>query len=712
MPEPIPSSKFGRYAECRAYAGVPLLPPVGGKDAAGNVIRAGERTINADHLRCKLLMEKRADVGASGTVLDIENWYDCRIYYTPNPDEVISKALTALGYASLSNTEQGSFFDRLAADLEDAQYSSQAQPIIRLLNQVRTISRQGSLERGVFEESRKFVITTALDGAANLIKTAYPAVAGATDSTVDIIRNVVDISIATADYIAEYMAVRAEAARRYFSMQRRDVIQNAYRAVFGLPEGSNPSASTIAAWCRYGNAEAKVADSALAYLSAPDGTDGQAAAATAKYEAAKRVIASRAGGVAGYFKDDWSRFFGATATLAAWMTAYPRDVVNPMMFCCGDKVSYPRLGDWSIMRYIGASENENSGAYPLWEPAGNGDAALPRGTFINYPNGTVPAYVLPTDDGKPPKLAKVWWGNHAVTGGGDSGWTKGRSLELLRKAAEWMFRVYPPRTTPYNWFGTKGQELTANQPLLRNGYAADIWEAWKFWNSYFTYSFPYKGKLGKWEEARKFFQRNADRFFGAALTPASVPFLEGGESDAWIRRLIYATTGDLSLVNAVPRVGPPRQCPDGTQGCLPCSVLVNRLPIGAKSFPIPMVIEYSGPSPRKSPEFQAWARVLVANGYPGYYIDCIANDVTFKSKSLNVVTKGGLTSPAAAAIARNEWLAKNTSYTRAAYDGLAGIIGLTAPRIAQVGIAPTPPALIPELSGVRRPMTVHLVKRR
>ena len=710
-----PTGVFGQYTECMKVARVPTLPEPENKPG----LREGERSINADELRCWLLLEKRPDIGGNRATLDLENWFDCRVFYVPSPDTIINEALTKLGYGRLTGDGRGSFFDKLAAELEDSQHAKEAGPLIALLNMVSSIPRQGTLERASFEQARKMAMGVTLDAIADLIKSNFPGAAGGANTAIKIIRNTVDIAIATGEYMAEYLAVRAEAARRYYSTQRRDFVQQAYNKVFGLPAGTNVASSTVAAWCRYGNEKAKIVNSAYAYLSAPDGTDGEAKAQEAEVMLLSAGLKDYIKSMVGHFKGDWRRMFATSGILAAWVASYKREDVHPDAWREDMPQGYPGYGNNSIMRYIGVAANEGKDAWPLWRDIGTGTVGSTPGKFFSLPDkNQAPATTLYAKIGAP-RMIDVWWANYGLRPGTESGWNVQRYGEVLRLAAASMYAYYPPKTLgkkhPFNSNDVWSELDTSKSPKLTDGFAADVWEVWKLWKSFIEGRFPYKGRMNKWNEFAKIMR---DRVFDFFRVAADGAFLDGTDAEAWTRRIIYLFTGNVNLATKPKANEKVRPCPTDGTACLPCAVIKDRLPIGAKSFPIPMLIEYSGSTGRLSPEFKAWAETLASKGYPGYYIDCLADEVTFKSKKSKTSNKGGRGADSAAAkytsaAARDSYVAAKATYTPSLYNGLSSASGLTAPRVAELQGADIRnyPPLIPELRGITRPMTIEKVRK-
>ena len=629
----------------------------------------GLRVLNADELRCYLLTQKLKEVGGNRSVLDIDNWFDCQIAYPPNPEEIINKALADLGYLDIVGGSKGAFFNELAADLEDSQHAKSAGPLIALLSAVANLPRQDSLDRALFTEMRRAAIST-LDEVGNFIKKQYPGTASdATQSGIKIVKNVVDIAIATAEYLVEYKAIRGMAASRIYSTDRYDFVQNAYRKQYALPAGTFAASSTVAAWCRASNTKAITQNNPLAYLSAPDGTDGEAVAKQLEYEAAKRLTDEAAKKLSAHFGNRWQQFFGLSGMLGAWVLSYDRDDVHPNAFEKGTSEAvrgFPGYGSNALLRYIGVAAVENKDSYPLWRERGE------TGMLRNLPQAVLfdsdhVGMAMPALAGKP-KLAEVWWHHSARPA---PGVIFPDAKKLLLASAAFMWAAYPPKLKSVDWMGNKRSEIVSS-PKLTDGFAADMWVVWKFWESYVNNSVPFKGRFGKWQFLQAFFKDRVASLFGALDRPAL------GKVD-WSMRAYFAMRGTTDLSPPKVAQGRPSPCPvPGDTSCLPCDVIRDRLPIGARQIAIPMLIEYSGSSARGSSEFRDWAKVLAGNGYPGYYIDCIARDVTFKSKSTGKSAKG-----------------------------LAGAEGLTAPMMAKIDALMTIPPPVPELEGITRPLTLE-----
>ncbi len=106
--------------------------------------------------------------------------------------------------------------------------------------------------------------------------------------------------------------------------------------------------------------------------------------------------------------------------------------------------------------------------------------------------------------------------------------------------------------------------------------------------------------------------------------------------NSWAHSLLYILTGEKKLPPAPNRDAPiyksvTGNCPDGSAtSCLPCDVIKERRPIGAKELTVPMAITWTGTGgARNSPEYKAWVKQFRDAGYPDYYIDCATLDVKF-----------------------------------------------------------------------------------
>lgn len=675
----------------------------------------GLRNINKDQLRCFLLQQKQESIGGSRAVLDLENWYDCRVQYPPDPNVIIAQALTDLGFvkSAADKARAGSMFDQIAADLEDSENSNEAGPLINLLRMVASMPREGTLDRAQFENIRRQAITVALPMAAKYLKKAVPGAKEAVDDGITVIKHLVDMAVATADYIIEYKAVRSEAAARIYSGNRHDYIEKAFEGQYG----SKPASSTIAAWCHFGNDRVAKTGKPAAYLFAPDGTDGEALAAKAAYDAAMLMAGEEGGKLKARFGGNWRKFFGISGMIGSWVLAYRRDDVHPTAFDYQNADyarGYPGYGSNAILRYIGAAAMENVDAYELFQ----GDYEMPvqtaRPAAVAW-NNTNFGMALDAAPGEKPFASKVWWPSFDLNGQSPAV-TAPQKVMLLKKATAFMWAAYMEGQKgtvikQEDWFGKPTRKKLEKSPKLTNGFAVDVWTVWQFWMRYVENAVPFKGKMGKWAFLRDtVFAPNVDRFFGALDNQKVAGALDKMN---WSERVVYALEG---RVTASPRVEkrPPAPCPSGTTDCLPCGEIRDRLPIGANVIDIPMLIDYTGSNVWKSPEFKAWAKNLSDNGYPGYYIDCIARDVVFRSKATGQVVSSGSSKPAAYSAATYKASAATLKSSGTNYRPMAGADGLTAPWMAKLDspdllpIVPVP--AFDELQGITRPLVAEWVR--
>lgn len=704
--QPTADGGLAKYTDCKVYpVGSGPTPVIG--DAGNN---PGLNNLDVNHLRCYFLTTKLGSVAGNTTILNIDNFTDCRIDVVPDVSAILAEATAKF---SGSKYDQGAF-GRLAADIEDANTAgSDVSGITSIMQMVGNMPRQGTMERNGLEAIRSATVQS-LRVVAEMLASKTKAWGVDSLKIMSLLEFMIDLAFNVGDYVSEFMAARNEAAARFYSGQRRETISDGFERIYGV----KPSLATVGAWCRYGNSLAFETDDASAYLAAPGDEKGKFTEKANRLKAISRVIDDDAGALASRFKNDWRRFFGLSSLLGCWTVMYDQNELDDagdvpygraMWEAAGGKPEdYDDDAGTSLYELLSNAATKGSND-SLWTTAGDGDQKN-RNQIVRRGQNDVIKVLNSTDKADPDAYRPFW----ADRGDSDGVTDNNRRREMMTRAIIWFWDGYPPKIKWDENVWGKYQTMT-HSPRLGQGFAGDMMVVWKFWAKYITRMFPYNGRARRDKELKKFLVENFDRFADISYGNPKATADRLNSLPGWAPKIIWATTGMVE--QTVPKASSLRPsadsppCPKNKFGeetgtsCLPCDAIRDRLPIGAKAFPIPMLIEFSGNSPRQSKEFKAWSQKLRTNGYPDFYIDCLARDAKWVGKGGRVYqyAKSGKfqTISVASGVAAQNAIKEQGRASKQ----LAGVVGLTASRIATLGLVPPP--VMPELQGITRPLMIE-----
>jgi hypothetical protein len=651
-PESIPPlNPETEYAKCFAIAaeGRPWInlnaPP-------------GQKRVDLQRLRCVLLTETRLDIGKR--VLELDNYFDCRDERAPNRTEIINAAIASYG----SGVNAG-FLDEILAELDEVEETGGSHnlgPVKNLIGLIRGgWPRDPSARQGLEAVTQ---LSASLVGAvADIIGKAVPGASKYTGDAVTLLKLLLDMLFFIGDYVSEVEAIQKELGVRILSYSditsptnpygigRVQTIRGAYAATYG---GVVPSMTTVRSWCRTGKALG------TPYL-APDGTNGRWQAAYQEWTVRNAVAAEILPQAVQYFGGDFKRFVAANTVYSAIYGAYAEsdaeEILTEIAKAAVDPASDSErlLVATEAINFCGAPANE-------WQSADTLSVPDP------YSIGACPStYIIPFwEDTTGPN----WnWQPRVYSDGG------------IRRAIERKRAILPAlNMAGYYWQYLRtigGKQYPTIESGTKGLLARDMLFVMGIWNTIVNRAFPYYGKT---KRARK--KREMVEGLISLLAPAGTPSATNKPWEFYSasspRQFVQATwaLAVRIVVTGSPNPTPKPEktdaayasvkarCPDNTSACLPCDTIKNRRPIGAKVIDIPLVVEWTAPAfvtlgttvtPFMSPEYAAWRKNLRDNGYPDYYIDCVARDVTFVQKGAakvisNLTLSGaqGLRAPAVA----------------------------------------------------------------
>lgn len=601
----------------------------------------GQRRIDMERLRCELLTEAKIALGRR--VLELDNYYDCRDERAPNRTEIINAAIAAYG----SGVGSG-FLDDILAELDEIAETGGGQQLGPISNLIKLIKdgwpRDESARRGL-DNISVFGLSLA-SNIADIIAKAVPGAGKYTGDAVKLLNLLVDMLFYIGDYVAEVEAVQKETGVRLLSYSdvvsptnpygigRVNTVRGAYAATYG---GNEPSMATVRSWCKVGKSLGKP------YL-APDGTNGSWQAAFEDWKVRGQIAAEFEAEAREFFGGNLRRFAAINGIYSSIYRAYSEADANEII----DNRIIPLALD-------PAADSERFLVNVVFDtpdtPWEYADSFAYK--FVNSYGSVTTGYATP------------FWED---TAGFNWNWTPrvwesgGTAPSIAAK--ETMARMLLQGGYV---FPISGRAVTIDS-VSRGTFARDMLFLRGLWNRIVNRVYPYYGKTKKARERKR-------------LVEWMAPVLENIIADpslTWDQLVRLVVTGDSKLKPAPVATDPKfasikARCPSGAD-CLPCSKIASRRPVGAKVIDIPLQIVWDDKAgllkdPLSSAEYAAWQRVLRANGYPDYYIDCLVRDrVIFVSKSSAEKAGIDIRVPGSNLIPRD---------TR-----LMGASGLTAPRVA------------------------------
>lgn len=624
-----------RYAKCFQIAAEkkPFFDP--------NVGVPGQRRIDMERFRCLLLTEAKAELGRR--VLELDNYYDCRDERAPNRTEIINAAIASYG----SGVGPG-FLDEILAELDEIAETGGGQqlgPISNLINLIKDgWPRDESARRGL--DNISALGLSLVGGIADIIAKAVPGAGKYTGDAVKLLNILIDMLFYVGDYVAEVEAVQKETGVRLLSYStvvsptnpygvgRVNTVRGAYAATYG---GNEPSMVTVRSWCKVGK------NLGMPYL-APDGTNGSWQAAFEEWKVRGQIAASIEAEARAFFGGNLRRFTAANAVYSAIYRAYSETDANDIL---DNEIAKTALDP--------AADSERFIVYTVfdkpdteWELADS----IPY-QFINSYGSVEKGYAIPFWEDT---TGFNWnWTPRVYASGGTA-----PAIEAKRLMTRMLFQGGYV-------FQISGRVATLDS-VSRGAFARDLVFLRGLWNKIVNAVYPYYGKTKKARRRKELVEWMAPVLEGVINNPAVT----------WDQLVRLVVTGDAELKPAPVSTDPKfasvkARCPS-TGDCLPCAKIVDRRPVGAKVIDIPLQIVWDDKAglrkdPLASAEYAAWQRVLRANGYPDYYIDCLVRDrVIFVSKSSAEKAGIDIRVPTSPLVPRD---------TR-----LMGASGLTAPRVA------------------------------
>lgn len=612
MPESIPpfSDQFPQFAACFNLSA--NANPFGLLDTTQP---PGKQRVKAEQLRCSALVEIRADVNAR--VLDLPNFYDCRIENPAEITEIINDAIKKAG-----GTADAGFLDAMLSALDDEIEGGKSEMsfLSNLINKVRDFPRQGTTDRRFLEDSVNLSLQLT-DAVIGIVVKAFPAAQRYSGDARKILGILIDTVFFLGDYVAEVSAVRKEMGVRLLSKKRFDKITDAYAATYGV----EPAVSTVAKWCAAG----KRLDSPLM---APDGTTGEYDRALAKWQADNAIVAAAWQGLRDVFSGDFRKYIACNTILAAWYGAYAPSEVTALR---ADIETFSTKGNRGTVL-----------AQSLPGPSGANSTACgaPAGPYGRERS----ANVLETGDpGAILCKTNYWipfWEDRVINWNIDpnTAETVDRRIAYRKSMIAAMSGAY----FDYVFARKSGQTVRdiTNQWRIED-FARQMRAVIKSWYGWSVLAFPSAGNKKRDRFIRQKLIDLWPQFNGIVTSPSAgtnwkpvYPFATPDSDTAWINAVTFAFTGNAQPTSAPNPAdakygGVRARCPDGTDSCLPGSFVNARRPIGAAPIQISMLIEWSGKyGPWRSPEFVAWAKRLSDAGYPGYAIEAIAKQAVFVAK--------------------------------------------------------------------------------
>lgn len=592
----------------------------------------GSRRLNVQAFRCALLVQREAITGFR-RLLDVPNWIDCRVENPPDKSALIEKAMRV--YSNGASPE-GTYAQ--LQDINDALEEAKERGVggadaslgflDSLTAQLARFPRQGTTARAALE-GQKSILFTVSDAIFAIIKDQSSFSSVTLDQIRIILYSLVDLLFFVGDYVSEYDAFLTEYATRFFSEERalgipKDKlpgVASTYAAIYG----ARPSMQTIRSWCKAGEARRD-------YYLFPDGSTQAFLDAQRKWQATKDVVDSKeTKAVVSTFGANAREFYGISFLIGAWLKTYTRteivDYLIPDL-----RAAVARGNSNSVVTTIGfAPFSEEQRA----EMRVEGQAC--KNVF-----GLQYAFWVP------------FWEN-TVLGNFNRGVREDVSAayrtQLRKGMGDIIFGQWTTRSVKDCTVGGQYNDYTGTRIDAFARKFLTVWDMLQAWAKAVN---PFDGKRKRLRTIEKILTVNpdqSDRLSTLYFLAFNAP--QGNVGDAVVRLLTLADGVGAPPQRESFSGGVRARCPGGPQdsSCLPCDLIKQRRPIGAKPIEIPTYVEWGTPPPltntaavmayararvEDSLEFAAWAKRLREAGYPDYYIDCIARDVIWKKRGTSI----------------------------------------------------------------------------
>ena len=608
----------------------------------------GRRRVKAKDILCIALTEMRPDVGTR--ILDVDNYYDCRIENPVDILDTINAAIRAAG-----GRDDAGFLDGLLAEIDDMKEADkQSLGIInQLIDKIQSgnFPRQGTNDRA-FLEGAVILGSDAVKQLIDIIGKTFPGAGKYKDNIYALMGILIDTLFFIGDFIAEVGAARKELGVRLISKRRWDLMRTAYAKMYG----AEPSTTTVAAWCRYGkqpNVDA---------FTAPDGTTGRYDAALATWRTKQQLVNDMWSEMRSVFGENgFGQFIATNVIYAGILGAYAPDDAEDILF-----------GNWENSVTSAAKFSRSTLSMVYSEPGPGGPTTTPCGLPQSPANDLttwmaatalylkVDATFCKTDAFMPfwedKKLGNWGWSPPKIT----TDWPR-RMVDVLNLKRG----ILAAMNLNYYRVEQQGKNQRIVGRWQRGDLADRILAVNKLWQRWADTTFPNKGKKTRRRLIRETTTTLWSKWMGVINSAQAstnwnylYPFQTTGVPNdrIWRDALTFVMTGEGKMPEA-PNQSDPKyagikaRCPDQTTSCLPCDIIKTRRPIGAKPIDIPMLVNYTLPLTSGSAftdanaEIKAklraiadWKKPLQDAGYPGYYIDCIAQDLVFTSPTKRVGT--------------------------------------------------------------------------
>jgi hypothetical protein len=652
--------------------------------------KPGNKRLDIQKYRCLLLTQKMQESNYR-RVLDLPNYLDCRVDPPPDVSVIINEAIKEFGQADRYSP---STITKILQDIDDEMESNAGSrqslgALASVINSLANFPQQGTTERIMLESSMELLLTT-INELKEILQRSFASVGGTIENIINIVLTFVDMLFFIGDYITEQRNLRNEFAARILSQQRsiglgdKKGVYGAYKITYG----SGPSAQTIRAWCKAGEAR-RPQDLFLM----PDGTSGAYNRALNQWKATREIIVEAAPRMQELFGDDYAQFFGACFFIAAFRKVYARSESDYYIGVKGKN-------DDSMLRKAVTFGNRNQTVVELVDAKAAQMFEEPRAsTRIEAAGCNVPDYWVP------------FWEDTALGNFNNEvnpDVPAAVRRDLRSKLRDYMFAKWATANGPFQcsiphrdkrYFTYTGQRVDT--------FANKVIGLYDFFDAWAQKAYPSFGSIRRQRMIDQLIGDRIDLFYTYAMggTPAGMDwnqavltaFLPGGE----IKKFGATTKVELGP-EPIPAQFPgvKARCPGGPNdtSCLPCNTIRGRRPIGAKAIEIPTLIKWSGQrGPQRSPEFEAWKENLRQNGYPEYYIDCLTQELAFEGLPGSRLDEGfrvnipGLT-PSVKVTARQFGPANTIadSVRQFGLKGLDDVTGLRAPMVATLGAGMRP----------------------
>lgn len=587
-----PAYIAGQVMNCAAYIGA--RPPVLSLLETSKMPE-GRRSIDAAYLRCQFLLQPQ---GGLTPVLSMDRWPDCEMA-PRDPFQVRADALKEAGSVKVDTGFVQNILVALDDKVEEGRSDGGLSGFLALVFDPPNWPLQGTTGRSLVETTIQLT-----DEIVNVIKDiiveAFPATKSYANNGQRLIRIFIDLMRFIGDYLGEYYNVWQVQNARLYSMQRKANIDGKYAAVYG----AKPSSATLRSWCSYGKERG---DGGIA----PDGTTTAYDFDSAVWRSTQAAAQTQIPAVSARFGNDFARFYAANVILAGWYGGYD----NLRGLYSGDATTYTEGVTTHSLAYailIGATQNRWSKKVWLLQPD-----IFRRPTTADEWASTIR---IPSDSFLVPDTYFIPFWEATALGlynqPNSIGFTTDQRVEFKRMAKFAAWNTYRNATI--------------------NDFAKDMLVVWNMWDAA---SMGANLTVGK---------KKRDRWIKKQLTDNIQHFQEQLDFLATVQPGFQQnfTTWQVAISDVLSAADPAPDpldkkyggvkgsCPDplnpNSTACLPCAAIKARRPVGAVPIDVPMALTWTGNRGRfNSPEFAAWKRRLTESGYPDYYVDCLARDVTF-----------------------------------------------------------------------------------